>query len=201
MCFNGVGLDTTDMAKLVIKCEGMPAEVIQLKKGLNRFGRSSGNDFQIFHESVSRFHCEIELTDHGMMVRDMDSSNGTFVNDQPINEAVLESGNTLRLGDVRMEVIDAPEMLDETDFIPCINHPKLAASMICTGCGKKFCGSCIHLLKRTDGRYLRLCPACSGHCDPIHASDAAKKNFMSGFITRFLGKKKAQADSSKGYSK
>ena len=66
------------MAKLVIKSDGLPAEVIQVEKGLNRFGRSSANDYQIHHESVSRFHCEIEVRDDCMIVRDLDSSNGTL---------------------------------------------------------------------------------------------------------------------------
>jgi hypothetical protein len=179
----------------------MPAEVIKLKKGLNRFGRSSGNDFQIFHESVSRFHCEIELTDDGMIVRDMDSSNGTFINDQPIGEAALETGHVLRMGEVRMEVKDAPDAASEKDMIPCVNHPKLAASMVCTQCGKKFCGSCVHLLKRLNGQFLRLCPVCSGHCDPLHAPDAPKRNIVTSLMTRLLKRKQVEPTSGKGYSK
>jgi pSer/pThr/pTyr-binding forkhead associated (FHA) protein len=96
------------MAKLVIRIEGLPLEVIKLKGGLNRFGRSSQNDFQIDHPTVSRFHAEIVLGDKWMFVRDTDSSNGVFVNGKRVSECLLESGQFLRLGEVSLEVENAP---------------------------------------------------------------------------------------------
>jgi len=96
------------MAKLVIRSDGLPPEVIKLKGGLNRFGRSAQNDFQIDHPTVSRFHAEIVLADEWMFVRDTDSSNGVFVNGERVSECWLESGQVLRLGEVSLEVKDAP---------------------------------------------------------------------------------------------
>jgi hypothetical protein len=193
------------MAKLVIKCEGLPAEVIKLKSGVNRFGRSSGNDFQVQHTSISRFHCEIEVRADCMIVRDLDSSNGTFINNEQVTEAMLETGQMLRLGEVNMLVKEAPKPVDPEATVPCHNHPKHPASMVCTQCQKVFCGSCVHLLKRLNGQFLRLCPSCSGHCEPIAKPAEAKKtvigkfvntHFMTGIINRMLGRKPTQ----KGYS-
>ena len=175
------------MAKLVIKWDGMPAEVIELKRGVNRLGRSASNDFQIQHASVSRFHCEVEVKDDGLFVRDMDSSNGTYVNGQAVEQSQLSNGFILRIGDVPMEIQDAPEPLEQKDFEPCANHPKHPASMECTQCHKKFCGACVHLLQRAGGKILRLCPACSGPCEPMQMTQS-KKNFLGGLVDKLLNR-------------
>jgi len=176
------------MAKLVIKTKGLPAEVIELKRGVNRLGRSARNDFQIDHDSISRFHAEIEIHDDGMFVRDMDSSNGVFVNGEQVEECPLESGQVLRLGDVSMEVKDAPVAGFKQGPPPCQNHPNVAATMVCTQCRKQFCGACVHVLRRTGGRFLRLCPMCSGHCEPLTAAIQDTKGRLSKFVRKFLKK-------------
>lgn len=155
------------MAKLVIKTEGLPVEAIELKRGINRLGRSSRNDFQIDHHSISRFHAEVELNEEWMFVRDMDSSNGVFVNGEQVEQCPLESGQVLRLGDVSMEVKNAPVLASSHELPACENHPETAATMVCKQCHRKFCGACVHILQRTGGRVLRLCPVCSGHCEPL----------------------------------
>ena len=174
------------MAKLVIKTEGLPVEVIELKKGLNRLGRSVWNDFQFNHGSISRFHAEIEVHDDIMFVRDLDSSNGTFVNDEAVEQSPLESGQILRLGDIRMEVKDAPKPAAERETPMCHLHPVLPASMVCTQCSKQFCGACVHILKRAGGRVLRLCPACSGHCEPLTPTAPEAKPTLSRIIQKLL---------------
>lgn len=180
------------MAKLVVRTDGLPAEVIKLKSGINRFGRSSGNDFQIEHPTVSRFHCEIEVREDAMFVRDLDSSNGTFINDQQIGEAQLETGHVLRLGEVYMEVKDAPKFVGNDELVPCANHPKLSAIMECTQCHKKFCGSCVHILKRLNNQYLRLCPVCSGQCQSLEVMKQEKKKFLGNFVSKWFKKRTQQ---------
>src|SRR6478736_1056104 len=87
------------MAKLLIQSPGFNNQVINLNLGLNRFGRAAGNDFVIEHATVSSKHCEIALSDSEVIVRDCGSTNGTYINSQPISEARLKPGQVLRLGD------------------------------------------------------------------------------------------------------
>jgi len=176
------------MAKLVIKTEGLTAEVIELKRGVNRLGRSSRNDFQIDHRSISRFHAEIELNDDWMLVRDMDSSNGVFVNDEQVAESPLESGQILRLGDVSMLVKDAPVVKSGRELVACENHPELAATMICKHCGRSYCAACVHILRRTGGQILRLCPTCSGHCEPMAGVNQDAKGRLTNLVRKLLKK-------------
>src|SRR6185295_4543427 len=92
------------MAKLVLKSEGFHDQLIELRLGVNRLGRSPKNHFPIEHPSVSAWHCEIVLGADEIVVRDCDSTNGTFVDGQQIKEAQLRSGQTLHLGDVELFV-------------------------------------------------------------------------------------------------
>ena len=60
------------------------------------------NDFQITEASVSGTHCQILLDNGKAVIRDLGSTNGTFVNRAPVKEAVLQPGQTIHLGSVEM---------------------------------------------------------------------------------------------------
>jgi CheY-like chemotaxis protein len=70
-------------------------------------GRSDDNAFKIVEASVSGQHCEVRLRGNELDVRDLRSTNGTFIEGRPITEGVLQSGQILRLGEVelRLEII------------------------------------------------------------------------------------------------
>ena len=72
------------------------------KFNLNRpqiiIGRSSKADIQIDQEAVSRNHCKIINTGNAIMLRDMGSTNGTYVNDEPVDEYVLRDGDLIKIG-------------------------------------------------------------------------------------------------------
>src|SRR4051812_47135548 len=62
-------------------------------------GRTSQCDLQLDDPSVSRRHCTIELDASGLLrVRDLESANGTFVNERPVKEASARPGDLIRLG-------------------------------------------------------------------------------------------------------
>lgn len=61
-------------------------------------GRSSKADIQIDQESVSRNHCKIINTGKTIMVRDLGSTNGTYVNDELVDEYVLRDGDFIKIG-------------------------------------------------------------------------------------------------------
>ena len=75
---------------------------IQLKPGVNRLGRGEQNDFQITNASVSGSHCEIMVSSAGVILKDLGSTNATFVNRAPIHEAILQTGQHVQLGVVDM---------------------------------------------------------------------------------------------------
>jgi hypothetical protein len=90
------------MARFLVN-PGTPQEwEIQLKPGPNRLGRGDNNDFTIPHGSVSGSHCEVILSDSGVLLRDLGSTNGTFINRSPVKEANLQPGHRVQLGAVDM---------------------------------------------------------------------------------------------------
>src|ERR1043166_1887641 len=95
------------MAKLLFKNGGGPAQELFLKSGVNRIGRNSENDIQIEHPSVSSFHCEITCAEDSIRVKDLGSTNGTFLDGRAISEASPKPGQRLQFGLVEMAV-DAP---------------------------------------------------------------------------------------------
>ena len=90
------------MARLVINPGSPAAWEVQLKTGPNSLGRGPVNDFQITDPSVSSTHCQIVLENGNAVIRDLGSTNGTFVNRAPIKEAVLQAGQTIHLGGVEI---------------------------------------------------------------------------------------------------
>ena len=92
------------MAKLVILTQGMTDRAHELKADRTTIGRVEDNMFQIAEPSVSSHHCEVLLRGIDVVIKDLDSTNGTFINNQKIGESVLQPGQTLRLGNVELRL-------------------------------------------------------------------------------------------------
>ncbi|TAH41969.1 MAG: diguanylate cyclase [Elusimicrobia bacterium] len=69
-------------------------------------GRAPEADFQIVERSVSRAHCRITREPAGYRIKDLDSTNKTFLNDQPIIEAELKDGDHISVGSCVLKFMD-----------------------------------------------------------------------------------------------
>ena len=78
-------------------------------------GRSAEHRVCIVDDSVSRNHCRLSLNGDGaLMVRDLNSLNGTYLNDERINQALIMPGDTIHVGAVALRVEIGGELeLDE----------------------------------------------------------------------------------------
>src|SRR5262249_31922761 len=61
-------------------------------------GTGVGNDLQLTDGSVSRHHCTLAATDHGLELRDLGSTNGTLLGDAEIRHAYVTAGARRKLG-------------------------------------------------------------------------------------------------------
>src|SRR3954464_13772980 len=88
------------MAKLIVKSSAPSGSEFQLKPGVNRVGRHPSNDIQLEDASVSSFHGELHVADIGVSVKDLGSTNGTFINQKQIAKGFLHTGDLLTFGGV-----------------------------------------------------------------------------------------------------
>ena len=82
--------------------EGQPEKTFRILPGNERtIGRATGADFIIDAALVSRVHCRVSaLADGQLEIRDLESTNGTYVNGERIETARLASGDRLLVGRV-----------------------------------------------------------------------------------------------------
>ena len=81
-----------------------------LPGGIKTIGRATGADFIIDGALISRVHCQLTASRGGdLEVRDLESTNGTFVNDQRVDTAQLSSGDRLRVGRVELMAFRDPD--------------------------------------------------------------------------------------------
>jgi hypothetical protein len=84
-------------------------------------GRSKHTICRLADLSVSRVHCEVELRGKRILITDLESGSGTFVNGARITEAELHKGDVVRIGDTQLRVegdIAAAETLAPSVEIP-----------------------------------------------------------------------------------
>lgn len=80
--------------------EGEPEQTFRILPGsIKTIGRAAGADFILDAALVSRVHCRLTALAGGdLEVRDLGSTNGTFVNGQRVEAAHLASGDRLSVG-------------------------------------------------------------------------------------------------------
>lgn len=94
------------MAKLVILNQGMTGRTFEVNVERTTVGRVEDNTFQIADPSVSSHHAEILLRGPDLLIKDLNSTNGTFLNGEKISEVVLKPGQVLRFGQVELKIDD-----------------------------------------------------------------------------------------------
>lgn len=109
------------MAKLVVLTEGLKGQSHELTVERTTVGRVEDNTFQLAEPSVSSHHAEILLKGSDVVIKDLNSTNGTYINGEKITEAVLKPGQTVRFGQVELRLEGAAtgkKQLDATRVIP-----------------------------------------------------------------------------------
>jgi hypothetical protein len=195
------------MARLVVNPGSPAAWEIQLKPGTNSLGRDAGNDFTIADPSVSSCHCQIVVGEDGAIIKDLGSTNGTFINRAPVREATLQAGQIVRLGAVEIVFEDGSPAAKSNATPPpgprpygapatetgvpaviglryCKFHPSAPAHYLCNQCAHAFCEACIGR-RRAAGVVRIFCRHCGTECVPIRAE--VQEAVERGFFSRWPG--------------
>jgi pSer/pThr/pTyr-binding forkhead associated (FHA) protein len=70
---------------------------------VNTLGRAQGTTIVLPDAHLSRFHARIDLEEHGFILVDLESANGTFVGGRRVTRHPLEPGDRLQLGSTLLE--------------------------------------------------------------------------------------------------
>ncbi|NUQ50905.1 MAG: FHA domain-containing protein, partial [Phycisphaerae bacterium] len=114
------------MKVVLVKFRGDQRRDFALGPDKTVVGRATECTLRVPARDVSRRHCEIEVAGGRVLVRDLGSSNGTFLNGKRITEAQLNPGDRLTIGPVTFVVqIDGkPAAMRPADAAP----PKASAA-------------------------------------------------------------------------
>jgi predicted component of type VI protein secretion system len=150
---------------------------IAIRRGETVIGRSPYCSVVINSRRVSRQHCALTLSNDRLLVCDLGSSNGTWVNGTPVSTATrLKQGDLIELGEEGLEVVCSPaprpkEFRDTERDLPCYHRePDSAAeqttvtrtttsvalieSLVANGSGTRSPGNHFDKVRRAVEKYL-----------------------------------------------
>ena len=119
------------MPKLILSMDGLVLKEIELNKERTSIGRKPNNDIQIDNLAISGQHPVITRILNDAFLEDQNSTNGTYVNGQPVKKHVLQHNDAIELGKYRIKYIveavqpgkAASDMIDTVSIKPFALSP------------------------------------------------------------------------------
>ncbi len=107
------------MPKLILSMDGLVLKEIALAKERTTIGRKPHNDIQIDNLAISGEHAVITSILDDAFLEDCNSTNGTYVNGQPVKKCALQNNDVVELGKYRIKfIVDADQPgATQSDFI------------------------------------------------------------------------------------
>jgi pSer/pThr/pTyr-binding forkhead associated (FHA) protein len=94
------------MAKLLISHQGLQLKEYPLDKERVSIGRNSSNDIVLYEPVVSGEHAAIQSSAEGSMIVDLQSTNGSLLNGQPVKKASLRHNDVISIGSHELRFVD-----------------------------------------------------------------------------------------------
>ncbi|QDQ26279.1 FHA domain-containing protein [Chitinimonas arctica] len=91
------------MSKLILSLDGMVLREYKLEKNTVTIGRKAHNDIQIDNLAVSGEHARLNMIGNDVFLEDLESTNGTQVNGQPVQRQLLQDGDLVELGKYKLK--------------------------------------------------------------------------------------------------
>ena len=148
------------MSKIVLILDGMILKELTLTKERTTIGRRPHNDLVIDSRAISGEHAVIVVMPGGVTIEDLDSTNGTAMNGQPITKQKLKHNDLIELAKYQIQYIE------ESDPLENKLHPAVIRAVSGRSLGKELALSKEHtrigqsgvqiavIEKRLDGYFL-----------------------------------------------
>ena len=125
------------MPKLILSMDGLVLKEIPLAKEQTTIGRKPHNDIQIDNLAISGEHAVITSILNDAFLEDRNSTNGTYVNGQPVKKCALQNNDVVELGKYRIKfVVDAAapgsaptDFVDTAALAPVMEPPDVEVSI------------------------------------------------------------------------
>ena len=88
------------MARLILNCEGVGLIMRELGGDFVTIGRAPSNQIVVDHPSISAYHALLLRTGTSYWLKDLNSTNGTWMNGDCVTDVELKDGDTIRFGSV-----------------------------------------------------------------------------------------------------
>ncbi len=105
------------MIKLIFESGSLKGRRMSVEEDRVTIGRAQGNDIQILDENVSRHHCVIEKRGKVWYIKDLGTTNGTFVNGLCVKEREIAPRDCIRIGEVFFTIQKSADGDEDTSII------------------------------------------------------------------------------------
>lgn len=86
------------MAKIIVSLDDNLIKVVPLNKDRMTLGRRPYNDIVVDNLAVSGEHAALQVIGKDYFIEDLNSTNGTFINEQKVKRQILKNGDTIEIG-------------------------------------------------------------------------------------------------------
>lgn len=111
------------MAKLILSMDGLVLKEIPLNKDRLTIGRKPHNDVQIDNLAISGEHAVVVTILEDSFLEDLNSTNGTTVNGQPVKKHFLRNNDVIEMGKYKLKyLVDSPAAMRQESVGTTSNH-------------------------------------------------------------------------------
>jgi hypothetical protein len=118
------------MSRLVLRFENAMLKEVPLGTQPVTIGRAPDNDIHIDNLAVSNYHARIYIEAGSLVVEDLNSLNGSFLNDIRVERAMLKDGDTILIGKHEIQVDQIHDVAVPADGLRKAPAPRVNETMI-----------------------------------------------------------------------
>lgn len=97
------------MPKMIVSIDGVVIKEVQLTKERTTLGRRPYNDVVIDNLAVSGEHAALQMNGSEVVLEDLNSTNGTYVNGKAVKKQSLQNGDTIEVGKYKIKFVNEAE--------------------------------------------------------------------------------------------
>ncbi|MEQ1535820.1 MAG: FHA domain-containing protein [Burkholderiaceae bacterium] len=104
------------MAKIIVSLDDNLIKVVPLNKDRMTLGRRPYNDIVVDNLAVSGEHAALQVIGRDYFIEDLNSTNGTYINEQKVKRQILKNGDTIEIGKYAIKYVQDGVSTQSTAF-------------------------------------------------------------------------------------